>query len=229
VITTWTREMDEHSTPAIEGLLRQAVMEDTAISLDTVLLGTGVATATSPPGLRSYQASTAASAVAGNPFANFVADYGALYGALLTLTAGNVRKPTIMLNPTQVENLSLIQPPGAATPLFPFMAMTDAGRVLKADLIESATVPAGVVIMVDAADFTMAGQEGPRMEISDQATLHMEDTTPLDIGTPGTPPTVAAPVKSMWQTDSLALRLIMSMNWIMRRPVVAWTTGVLWH
>jgi hypothetical protein len=32
----------------------------------------------------------------------------------------------------------------------------------------------------------------------------------------------------MWQTDSLALRLIMRMNWIMRRPVVSWMTGIAW-
>ena len=35
VITTWTREIDEHSVPAIEGLLRNAIGEDTAISLDS--------------------------------------------------------------------------------------------------------------------------------------------------------------------------------------------------
>ena len=83
--------------------------------------------------------------------------------------------------------------------------------------------------MVDAADFTTAGAEGPRMEISDQATLHLEDTAPADIvsGPSGTP-VPATPVKSMWQTDSLALRMIMKMNWILRRPVVAWMTGINW-
>jgi hypothetical protein len=85
VITTWTREMDEHSIPAIEGLLRQAVLEDTAISLDTVLLDNNPATAIRPAGLRSYQAGIAASAAGGYPA--FIADYKALYGSLLTLTA----------------------------------------------------------------------------------------------------------------------------------------------
>jgi hypothetical protein len=57
----------------------------------------------------------------------------------------------------------------------------------------------------------------------------MEDTTPLDIGTAGSPATVAAPVKSMWQTDSLALRLILPTNWTIRRAgVVAWVAGVTW-
>jgi hypothetical protein len=33
----------------------------------------------------------------------------------------------------------------------------------------------------------------------------------------------------MFQTDSLALRMILPMNWAMRRTgVVAWVTGVTW-
>jgi hypothetical protein len=101
--------------------------------------------------------------------------------------------------------------------------------LLNSDVIASGTVPVGEAIILDAADFTTAGAEGPQMEISDQTTLHLEDTTPQDIvsGPAGTP-VAATPVKSMFQTDSLALRMIMRMNWLMRRPVVAWMTGVQW-
>lgn len=228
VITVWTKEMADHSIPAIEGLLRQAVLEDTAIALDTVLLDNNPATAIRPPGLRSYQAGlTASTATPG--YTAFVADYRALYGALLGLTNGNVRKPAILLNPTQTMDLSTLQPPAAAAPLWPLSEMVNAGRIGKAALIESATVPAGMAIMVDAADFTSVGSEGMRMDISDQATIHLEDTSPQDIvsGPSGTP-VPATPVKSMWQTDSLALRMIAPINWIMRRPVVAWMTGTAW-
>ena len=34
VITVWTREMDEHSIPAIEGVLREAIQEDTAVAIE---------------------------------------------------------------------------------------------------------------------------------------------------------------------------------------------------
>ena len=92
----------------------------------------------------------------------------------------------------------------------------------------SGTVPAGTVIVIDAADFVSVS-EGPRFEISDQATLHMEDTAPTDISTAGTPAVVAFPAKSMFQTDSMALRLIMPMNWVFRRTgTVAWVAGVTW-
>ena len=95
-------------------------------------------------------------------------------------------------------------------------------------IIDSGTVPAGTVIFMDAADFVTAADDAPRFEVSDQATLHMEDTTPLNIGTAGSPATVAAPSQSMFQTDCMALRLIMPMDWLMRRASLAWVSSVTW-
>ena len=39
VISTFTREIAEHSTPSIEQLIRQAIEEDTAIAIDSVAAG----------------------------------------------------------------------------------------------------------------------------------------------------------------------------------------------
>ena len=104
-------------------------------------------------------------------------------------------------------------------------AQIDQGRLLMTTVIVSGTVPPGMVIAIDAADFVSVGADTPRFEVSDQATLHMEDTAPLPI-VDGTP---ATPVRSLWQTDSLALRLILPMNWTIRRPgMVAWIDAVTW-
>jgi len=81
----------------------------------------------------------------------------------------------------------------------------------------------GQVIAVDAADFVSVGGEAPRFEVSDSATLHYEDTDPQHI-TGGTP-SPAIPVRSLWQTDSLALRLILPLNWTMRRPDMVAAVG----
>ncbi|WP_080663707.1 phage major capsid protein [Bradyrhizobium elkanii] len=225
VITTWTREIDEHSVPAIEGLLRNAIQEDTAVSLDSVLLDTNPATTIRPAGILNGVA--ALPATAGGGFAALVGDIKQVSGALLTATMGNVRKPAWLMNPQQVMSAGLTAAPGVGA--FPFQAQIAAGNLQGWPIIDSGTVPLGTVIAVDAADFCTVGGEGPRFEISDQATLHLEDTTPADIGTAGTPPVVAAPVKSMWQTDSLALRLILPINWTLRRSgVVAWVQGVTW-
>jgi HK97 family phage prohead protease len=225
VITTWTREIDEHSVPAIEGLLRNAIGEDTAISLDAVLLDANPATLIRPAGLLNGVAGL--TPTAGGGFAAAVGDIKALTGALITGTAGNVRTPVWIMNPQQANSLGLIAMPGMG--VFPFRQEIAAGNLGGWPVIDSGTVPLGTVIAMDAADFVSVGGEGPRFEISDQATLHLEDTTPADIGTPGTPGVVAAPVKSMFQTDSLALRLILPINWAVRRAgTVAWVAGVTW-
>jgi HK97 family phage major capsid protein len=225
VITTWTKEIDEHSVPAIEGLLRAAIGEDTAISLDSVLLDANAATLVRPAGLLNGVAGL--TPTAGGGFNAAVGDIKQLTGALITGTAGNVRNPVWIMNPQQVNSLGLVAMPGVG--VFPFRAELAAGNLGGWPVIDSGTVPLGTVITVDAADFVSVTGDGPRFEISDQATLHMEDTAPSDISTSGTPAVVAFPVKSMFQTDSLALRLILPINWTVRRPgTVAWVAGVTW-
>ena len=224
VITTWTREIDEHSVPAIQGLLRDAIQYDTGVALDAILLDANPATAIRPPGI--LNGVSGLTPTAGGGFAALVGDIKALTGALLTGTLGNVRNPRWLMNPQQANSIGLVAAPGAG--VFPFREEISQGRLSGWPVIVSGTVPAGTVIVIDAADFVSVA-EGPRFEISDQATLHMEDTTPTDISTTGTPAVVAFPAKSMFQTDSMALRLIMPMNWVIRRTgTVAWVAGVTW-
>ena len=225
VITVWTRELSEHSVPAIEGLLRSAVQEDTAIALDAVLLDANASTVVRPAGI--LNGLTGQTPTAGGGFTALTGDIKNLTGALLTGTKGNVRSPAFLMNPQQVNSIGLTAAPGAG--VFPFRDEIGQKRLSGWPVIDSGTVPLGTVIVIDAADFVSVGGEAPRFEISDQTTLHMDDTTPLDIGTAGTPPVVAAPVKSMFQTDSLALRLILPTNWVIRRAgVVAYVSGVTW-
>lgn len=224
VITTFTREIAEHSTPAIEGVLRQAIQDDTSIAIDTVLLDNIAASTTRPAGLKNGV--TPVTATAGGGFAALVADAKALVGALIATTGGNLRAPVWIMNPTQALAISLTQNAGGD---FAFAADINAGRFLGYPVIQSATVISGNLFLVDAADFFSATGDEPRFDVSDQATLHMEDTTPVQIGTAGTPNVVAAPVRSMFQTDSIALRMVLDLNWSMRRAgVVAFTTGATW-
>ena len=226
VISTWTREMDEHSIPAIEGLLRDAIQQDTAISIDTILLDVNPATAIRPAGLRNGVAGL--TPTAGGGFNALVGDLKQLTGAILTATNGNIRNMVWIMNPQQALSIAFIQPPVPGG-LFPFAAEINAGRLNGRPVIQSGTVPVGVVICMDAADYVSVSGDAPRFEISDQATLHMEDTNPQQLAAAGTAPVVAAPAQSMFQTDSLALRLILPLNWTVRRAgVVAWVAGVTW-
>jgi HK97 family phage prohead protease len=225
VISVWSREMDEHSIPAIEGVLREAVQEDTSVALDSVLIDTNAATAIRPPGL--LNGVTATTATAGGGLDALIGDIKALVGALSTNTYGNVRSPVWIAN--QVDMLSAGLAMAANTGIFPFRDEVAAGRLANIPIIDSATVPAKTLILVDAADFVAVGGEAPRFELSDQATLHMDDSAPAELVGTGSPGAVASPQRSLWQTDSIALRMIMPMNWWQRRPgTIAYTTGITW-
>lgn len=224
VITTFTREIAEHSTPSIEAILRDAIRDDTAQAIDTILLDNTAASTTRPAGLRNGV--TVTTATTGGGFAALVGDLKALVGALITSSSGNLRSPVFIMNPVQALAISLTQNAGGD---FTFAAGMERGMLNGYPVIQSANVTAGTVFLVDAADFFTATGDEPRFDVSDQATLHMEDTTPAQIGTAGTPNVVAAPVRSMFQTDSIALRMILDMNWSMRRTgSVAFAQSVTW-
>lgn len=223
-ISSWTKEMDEHSIPAIEGVLREAIQVDTTVAVDSVLLDANPATLIRPAGLLNGIA--AIPATAGGGMAALVGDLKALIGALTTATYGNVRTPVWLMNPTDVLGAALVNTPN--TGVFPFKDEVGRGTLLNIPIIDSGTVPAKTMVIVDAADFVVADGGAPRFEISDQATLHFEDTNPADLVS-GSPGVVATPQKSLFQTDSIALKMVMPLNWLQRRAgTIAWTNNVTW-
>jgi len=144
-----------------------------------------------------------------------------LGSALITASKGNFRQPLWLMNPATALSLALT--PASGVQQLPFRDEISRGTFMGYPIVQSTVVAAGTVVLMDCADFASVTGDDPRFEISDQAVLHMEDTTPLAIGTPGTPPTVAAPARSLWQTDTIGIRLVMPMNWTMRR------TGMVQH
>jgi HK97 family phage prohead protease len=224
VITTWTREMGDHSIPAIEGVLRQAIQEDTAISLDSVLLDANPATTIRPAGILNGVAGL--TPTAGGGLNAVIGDIKQLVGGLVTATYGNLRSPTWLMNPADLLTLSLVNAPN--TGIFPFKEEIGRGTFNNIPVIDSATVPVKTVILIDAADFVVMQGDNMRFELSDQATLHMEDTAPADLVS-GSPGTVASPQRSLFQTDSLALRMVFPINWSFRRTgMVSWMASVTW-
>jgi HK97 family phage major capsid protein len=225
VISTWTREMGDHSVPAIEGLIREAIQEDTTVAIDSVLIDANAATVIRPPGLLNGVAATTATAITNGALAALVGDITNLISAISTATYGNVRNLVWLANQTDMLRASMVT--AANTGVFPFRDEIRGGTLNTIPIIDSATVPAKTLILVDAADFVVVGGDAPRMEMSDQATLHMEDTAPAELV--ASPSTVAAPQRSLFQTDSLALRMVMPLNWTQRRAgTVAWTQNVTW-
>ena len=225
VISCWTKEMDEYSTPAIEGVIREAIQDDTSVAVDSVLLDANPATVVRPAGL--LNGVVALTATAGGGIAAIVGDIKQLVAALTTATFGNIRSPVWLMNPSDVLSASLVS--AASTGVFPFKEEIKGGTLATIPIINSSTVPAKTLILVDAADFVSVGGGAPRFEMSDSATLHLEDTAPAELVAAGSPGVVAAPQRSLFQTNSLALRMVMPLNWVNRRPgTVAWVQNVTW-
>lgn len=201
-ITAITREVLKGSAANVERSLQAILAEDLSLAVDAILLDAVAADAIRPAGLRNGVVGLTPAA-AGTPTEKATADIGALVGAIMPTA-----NPLLIVAGRQGVSVAAYMP-GVPTIVAPSLA-------------------AGTAIAVDANSF--ANIVGPiDLQASNDPVLHMESATPLPIGTPGSPPTIAAPTSSMFQTAATSLRAILDINWAMRRTgAVSWMTGVNW-
>lgn len=220
VISYFTRELARYSNPQIEGLLRQEIRGDTADTLDTLLIDATVGSATRPAGLL-YGISALTASTAGG-WRAIMEDIDTLAAPFDAAKAG--RALVLLMNKREARKLGFV--PGPDDKIGSMrQVLADAGITV----IASVNVPAGRLVMVDAADFATAAGDQPEFEVSEQAVIHAEDTSPAQISTAGTPNVVAAPVISMFQTASVALRMLLDVTWGMRRSgMIQWIDGADW-
>jgi HK97 family phage prohead protease len=218
VISVFSREIARYGTPAIEGLIRQEIIADTALTIDSLLLDANAASAVRPAGL--LNGVTALTPTAGGGHAAILGDIRQLAAPFDTANAG--RNLVLLMNPAQSRSLSMTPGPDGS------LGWTDT-IMNEFRVVSSTTVPVGRVILLDAADFVSATGDTPEFETSDQAVLHMEDSAPTQIGTVGTPNAVAAPVQSMFQTAQIAVRMLLDITWATRRAgMVQYLDGATW-
>jgi hypothetical protein len=202
-----TRELSEASPEDVEGIVEIILKDSIARTLDLTLFDSLPATAVRPAGLTNGV--VAVGAASGGGLAAALADVRALVDAAV-LGGGS-------------GAVMLFTSSGRATTLLAY-APALAGRVFG-----SASIASTTLIAVDPRAFASALGDAVEIRASKETLLHMEDTTPLQIGTAGSPPTVAAPARAMFQTDSIAIRVIMRMAWALRVPAVAFiSTGMTW-
>jgi HK97 family phage prohead protease len=222
VISEFTREMALHSLPSIEGVVRQAINDDTAVAIDTVLIDANPATTVRPAGLLNGISGLTPSAAASR-IDKIIADVSALMAPIIAARGG--RDLVLLCNPAQKLAMSWAVTPNGQ---FIFQDGELASRGLT--VVSSTSMPATQLVMIDAADFASVTGDTPEFDVSDVATIHEEDTTPLPIvtGAQGSG-VVASPTRSLWQTASIGIRMLLDMNWTMRRTgMVSWMTGVTW-
>ena len=251
-ISTWTKELAERSTPAIEGLLKSALSEAYSTVLDNALLSSAAAVAgTRPAGLLNGLAGAATGAGdATGGSASLIIDLKALLGYMQANRTG--AKPVLIMNNATRLSISMLQ---SSLSEFLYRDEIAQSRLLGMDVVSSNNVPTGVVVLVDA-DALVTVFDAPQFDVSDVATIveanaDLSAPTMVNDGTAGAVGTTAGQVskpdgglmvsgtsgaastgytaRSLWQTHSVGVKLIAPTSWAMLRPnSIAQRTGVTW-
>ncbi|WP_179119542.1 phage major capsid protein [Ensifer adhaerens] len=205
VISTFTSEIAKRSLPNIEALLRDAIAFDTQVALDAVLLSDTAATAASPGGI--LVGVTPIAPTAGGGIVALSGDLSKLAEAIPYST------DLVYLLPLAEYQRALILAPA-----------------LAGSFVIAPALPAKRIVAVDSSDFASV-ENAPEFDISSEAAIHEEDTAPLPLatGTAGAGAITAAPVRELYQTDVLGLRMLCEITWAMRRANRVQTiTGITW-
>lgn len=220
VIIPFSREAAKRSTPNLESLVRRAIIDDTAAILDSHLLDAVAGDTVRPAGLLNGVSATAVG-YGGGDYEAVIADFKALLAPFITANAAD--GITVIMNPSQGLSLDLmVGPDGKLGDWFGKLSS-------RVSIVESTHATAGRLIAIRNSDLAVAMGDAPDFEISNQATIHMEDSSPEAISTAGSPNVVAAPVRSFFQTDSMGVRMVMDVSWKMvRAGMVRWIDGVSW-
>jgi hypothetical protein len=203
-IVVYTKTMLESGN--VDSLVRQTLNEAVGLRLDANLFDATAGDAVRPPGLRAGIAATAASAST-IPTEAMLADVAALTGAVAAV-AGNT--PIVLVaNPAQAAALRL--------------RLDDSSRVFS-----SSALAAGVVMAIAANALAVVVDPQPEFEIRSGPTLHMDDAATA-IGVAGSPNVVASPTRSLYQTDSVGIKLRLNVSWVLRTTgATSWVENVVW-
>jgi hypothetical protein len=191
-----------------EAVVSTLLREDAAVALDSSIYSTAAASSSRPAGLPGVTPLTATS---GGGVAATNADLGQL-AAAIAAAGGDVANIVFVVAAPQAFAAGL-QPRSVDLKIWPSRALA-----------------AGTIIAIEASAFVSAFGALPRIDISTEAVAHMVDISPAtEISAAGTPNVVAAPLRSMWQTDSVLIRAMIDCAWTVRASgMVQYLTGAAW-
>jgi len=202
-----TSELANRSAPDAEALIRLVMTETAGHALDVAVLSSADATEIRPAGL--LNGVTAITATTGGGTNALAKDTANLVGAIAD--AGGGTNVVFLMNPRQAS------------------AVTILANGFRYPIIDAPSLAAGTIVAVDAAALATGFNGVPAIDLSKEAVLHWEDAAPLPIASAGTPNTVAAPVRSAFQNDLIALRMILPCAWAsMLDGGVQYITGATW-
>lgn len=204
-IVAFNREPLLYTQPNVEELVRQVLAESVALSLDKAMFDDNAASALRPAGLRKDINTTVAAEEQSTLQGTVIKDVQTLAAAVSTVAGSSP--------------ICLVASPAQAIALRLYL-----GRDSGFEIFPSNSLSAGIVVAIASNCIASACDPLPRFDVSDTATLHQATDAHDNIDSAA----VGENTISMWQTDRVALRLIMEVSWCLRDPAgLAWTT-VMW-
>jgi hypothetical protein len=207
-----TRELETVSLGAASELIGQALALQVGLGIDTELFSTNAPGAANPGGiLHGVTASTPSTAT---DFRQKVADdLGTLAQAI-----GDAGYTT--------HGLAYVCAPSTALKLACLVAPQFHA---EHDVLESAAVAKDMLIAIQpAALVTASWGADVVVDVAKDATVIADTAPPILITTPGSPPTLAVPTVSLWQSDEFAVRARGRCAWTARAGSVAYMSGITW-
>ncbi len=203
-----SKELIADSSPSAEIFIRDSIAEASAQRVDTTFLSATAASAgVSPAGLLN---GLSAYAPSGTDAAAVRADMMTLYSTFLT--DKNASNLVQIMTPSMAKALALLvnalgQPE--------FVGLNASGGTLLGDTVYTGdNVTAGDWILLKPSDIWKIGDGGVDVSMSDQATIEMNDAP---AGASDTPVDMASHRVSMFQTESVAFKVVRRINYAKRR------------
>jgi hypothetical protein len=204
-ICVFSRDIFEHSVPGIEGLVRQVVTEDIGLAADSYAFDATAGDAVRPAGLLNSIVATSPSAAGDWAMINDVETLA----AAVAPTAGN-NQILFVASPKQAVRMQI------------------SSQLRNVTVFASSALADKTVLCLASNCLVSALDASPRFEVRDAATLVLRDD-PTAFGTVGSPATVGAPARSLWQGDEIGLKIKMEVAWALRSATgLAYMNAVNW-
>jgi len=217
-IVACSNELLARSTPSAMALVRDDILQGIATAIDTKFVSADAAVAgVSPAGIQTFDTSPTAST--GTDLNAITADLKAAINALMVINMP-MAAPVWLLNPVTANALRFIRD---GLGMYAFQDQMNKGYLMGYPFLVSTTVPSDIVMLSDASQIILASALAPQIMISQDTSIMMDSAPTADIGG------AATPVQSMFQTDSTAIRGLVSLDWATRYANSTQViTGVAW-
>ena len=212
-LTSVSLELMRESSPSAEMLIRDALVDAAVQRVDTTFVSSTVGSATTPAGiLYNIPATTSA----GSDTDGVLNDIKELRQRFIT--AKNEGGLFWVMNGGLASSLSLMR---NALGQKDFTEINQDGGFLEGNpVVTGHNVGASHLILVKPSDIWRIGMGGVQVSMSEHATIE-QDNAPQ--GAQDTPVAQSASPVNMFQTDSMAIKVVMSIDFARRREsAVAW-------